>query len=113
MICFRNLHHFPEKWSASVQNIETEKSESCQQTRSVFVQTSQPSTRNTATKLEQEHHSLDAMPGEKKQGEPEARFNIYIASDVVPVGGMLHHGRQACRKKAIALFRIIPIDSIK
>jgi hypothetical protein len=49
------------------------------------------------------------------EGEPEARFNICILplSDVVPVGGMLQHGRQACRKKTIALFRIMAIDSIK
>jgi hypothetical protein len=36
----------------------------------------------------------------------------YIASDVVPVGGILHHGCQACKKNK-ALFRIMPIDSIK
>jgi hypothetical protein len=40
---------------------------------------------------------------EEGEPEPEARN----------VGGMLHHGRQACRKKTIALFRIMPIDSVK
>jgi hypothetical protein len=49
----------------------------------------------------------------RRNRESQKQGSIYIASDVVPVGGMLHHGRQASRKKAIALFRIMPIDSIK